>query len=70
MQSKSAPSRWRVGRLKKEQCTWIPRPQALIGSADMGVVSPGKLGSSVIKFQNLGYVSSNPPSCPMGEFVA
>jgi hypothetical protein len=36
----------------------VPRPQALLESAEMGEVSP----------RQLGYLSSTPPLCEAGEF--
>jgi hypothetical protein len=40
----------------------------LLGSADMGVVSPGKLGYVSLALKRLGCVSSTPPTCQVGAF--
>jgi hypothetical protein len=41
----------------------------LLGSADMGVVSPGKLGYVSLALKRLGCVSSTPPTW-RGKFLA
>jgi hypothetical protein len=43
--------------------------ELLLGSVDMGVVSPGKLALCVINFQRVGYASSTPPTHKAGEFL-
>jgi hypothetical protein len=42
----------------------VPRLKLLLGSIEMGVVSPGKLDYVSLTLKRLGYMSSTPPTCP------
>jgi hypothetical protein len=61
-----AKQKW-VGRLQKECCLEVPKPQGFFGVCRDRCGQSLKTGLCVINSQRLGYVSSTPPTCGGGK---